>query len=421
MIILFNKEECGNFFNRMKMELSSRIDGLSNNEIINGDLNKWSEYFYDIYKVEPIDLFIDEIEKTNYGKKVESYGNGVSSRSNIVMVDGYELNFTIPFDGDENLLYLRPSKCYSIYSKVALVKQPTETEKGKIIIALKYRTQELDQKEDASEIISCDFKRDLQLLQNWIENINLDVEKYNLTLNNSIPTRLNQRKQKAESYIALNEKLNIPIILNPNAPNKQPISLKRKVQKNPQRPSTKAPSKEYEISDEDYKNIKSIISLAGASFEKTAQTFIKLSEEELRDVVISHLNTHYKGMVTGETFRRVGKTDIQIPFENKSAYVGECKIWHGEKQVLQALEQLFSYTTWRDSKTSLIIFNKKNKDFKNLTDTLDKCLKKHDRISKYYRTLKNEWECQFIKEKDYSEIISVHIVIFDLYVNEEKK
>ena len=61
-----------------------------------------------------------------------------------------------------------------------------------------------------------------------------------------------------------------------------------------------------------------------------AFTFGKLEEESIRDVVLVALNSHYENMVTGETFRKRGKTDILIEFENQNAYIGECKIWHGE-------------------------------------------------------------------------------------------
>ena len=111
--------------------------------------------------------------------------------------------------------------------------------------------------------------------------------------------------------------------------------------------------------------------------EKTARTFSKLYEEELRDVILSSLNTHYRGSATGETFNKRGKSDIHIPFDNKSTYIGECKIWTGKGLFLDAINQLFSYMRWRDTKTSLIIFNKKNKDFFKILETVENILSEH--------------------------------------------
>ena len=104
--------------------------------------------------------------------------------------------------------------------------------------------------------------------------------------------------------------------------------------------------------------------------ERTAKIFNKLEEEELRDIIISHLNIVYLGTVTGETFTRKGKYDIYIYFDNKDAFIAECKIWYGEKNLQDAINQLFTYTTWRDVKVSIIIFNKENKDFEKLLSTV---------------------------------------------------
>jgi hypothetical protein len=68
------------------------------------------------------------------------------------------------------------------------------------------------------------------------------------------------------------------------------------------------------------------------------------------------LNTHYEGGATGETFNAAGKTDILIRVEDRTVFIGECKWWSGPSAVGEALDQLFSYTTWRDTKLALIFF-----------------------------------------------------------------
>ena len=111
--------------------------------------------------------------------------------------------------------------------------------------------------------------------------------------------------------------------------------------------------------------------------EANARTFNKNDEEEIRDFIISTLGTHYENMVTGETFRKKGKTDILIIFDNKAAFIGECKIWHGIKKFSEAVDQLFGYSTWKDSKTALIVFNKDNKDFSMLHKTVEQWIIDH--------------------------------------------
>ena len=64
------------------------------------------------------------------------------------------------------------------------------------------------------------------------------------------------------------------------------------------------------------------------ALEESARTFNRFNEEELRDYIKGMLTSHYENAVTGETFRRVGKTDIQIQRDDKAAFIAECKVWH---------------------------------------------------------------------------------------------
>jgi hypothetical protein len=249
-----------------------------------------------------------------------------------------------------------------------------------------------------------------------IENNNRQINGFNYSLENLIRKLLEERKKQSIDYIQLSEKLEIPLKQNPNAPNTVPIVLKKAVVEKPKIPEIKQPEKEYQISSDDYDNIRRIINLAGFSMENVARTFYKLSEEELRDVIVSHLNTHYQMMASGETFRKVGKTDIHILLETKAAYIAECKIWHGESSFNEAVHQLFSYTTWRDIKTSIIIFNKENKDFKKLLFVVDEFLEKNELCQKKEKVAPNEWLCEFKKEKDSTERVTVQIVVFDLHI-----
>lgn len=180
-------------------------------------------------------------------------------------------------------------------------------------------------------------------------------------------------------------------------------------------PKLKTISVEYAISDDDYNNIKNIINLSCMSIEKTARIFCKL-QEELRDVMLSSLNTHYLGTATGETFNKRGKTDIYILFENKSVYIGECKIWTGKGAFSKVIIQLFSYMRWKDTKTFLILFNKKNKDFTNILKTIDEVLSNEELCIRKTKVTHNEWKCEFKKDIQSEEIVKVNIVIYDLYI-----
>ena len=153
--------------------------------------------------------------------------------------------------------------------------------------------------------------------------------------------------------------------------------------------------------------------MAGTTMEKTARTYIKNNEEELRDHLLASLNTHYSN-ATGETFRKIGKTDIHIEFENKAAFIGECKIWHGEKLFAEAVQQLMNYSTWKDIKVSVIIFNKENQSFVGVLAKIDSWINANTKKS--VRKKPNLWECDYYRT-DMGVLVKMNIIVFDLYVD----
>lgn len=196
---------------------------------------------------------------------------------------------------------------------------------------------------------------------------------------------------KANDFAAISRALRIPLKKSKNAPTSAPVPLKRVTRKPVKKPGFRQPEPEYCISNEDYSNILNIIHGVCSSMEATVRTFIKNDEEELRDFIITTLGTHYENAVTGETFRKIGKTDIHVIFENKAAFIGECKIWHGIKKFSEALDQLFGYSTWKDLKTALIVFNKDNKDFSSIRRTIECWIQEN---TKQYKVRNgNMWEC----------------------------
>lgn len=167
-----------------------------------------------------------------------------------------------------------------------------------------------------------------------------------------------------------------------------------------------------------YEYILKVIRHEGATFESTPKTFAIHDEEDLRNIILAHLNGHYQGDATGETFRRYGKTDIKIEFENRAAFVGECKVWRGEKEISEAIDQMTGYLTWRDCKTAIVIFNKNIASFSKIQEKLPAVFQAH---KNYLRTAPNqsvgEWRYIFKSKDDEDRHIIIHVFLFNLYVS----
>lgn len=94
------------------------------------------------------------------------------------------------------------------------------------------------------------------------------------------------------------------------------------------------------------------------AMELSPATFRDMGEEDLRTHLLVMLNSHHEGDATGETFNRAGKTDILIRRNDGNTFIGECKFWKGAKGFAATIDQLLRYTTWHDTKTAIIVFNR---------------------------------------------------------------
>ena len=390
---------------------------MSDQSILTTDFNEWADYYKSKYQLIPIQLFEENIVRDLHEEKIKKYdgwNRRFSDGREYVLIDGYSVHFAVPFDGSYELLFLKPSSFLMMRFIPHFVSPPAGENLGNIVILFEYTAQELKQQADMQSFITQRFESEFKRYRDMITYVNNDLGDYNGSLRESALAQLQKRKDKTTDLMMISETLNVPLKLSGSAPNTTPIPIKRVEHQLPSKPSVKPPPKEYEITDEDYTNINDIIHMQCSSMEASARTFNKLIEEELRDVILATLNTHYDGKATGESFRRAGKTDIYLPFEKKAAYIGECKIWHGEKKFCEAIHQLFSYSTWKDTKTSLIVFNKDNRDFTVVRNIIDDWVSRHS--VNYQKTRENSWQCKLLREGS-SEHINVNISIFNFYLD----
>jgi len=98
----------------------------------------------------------------------------------------------------------------------------------------------------------------------------------------------------------------------------------------------------------------------------------------------------------------------------KNIFIAECKIWRGDKYFTEGIEQLLSYLTWRDTKTSYIIFSRNQ----NVSDVITKAKKLMESHANYLRTDKEISESSvkyvFKQLADPSKECFITLHIFDL-------
>lgn len=296
----------------------------------------------------------------------QSYGRHITVYVQIVRV-------TIPWTGTPTLWRCKPSSWQSVLAYGGI--EPFNGH-GNLVLEIKTLAST-----DADQFKK-QYDEALENIRWYVEAVNADLRSYLEDLSGFIAETISAHRGRVLHGQKLAEALGIPLKKNTSAPQPQLVPLRPALKRKPTAPrpvprgSAKAEA-EYAIKSEDYEHIIKVLRHVGRTFERLPQTFFKFDEEELRDILLAHLNGHYYGIATAEAFRVRGKTDICLEFDNRAAFVGECKIWSGAKALTDAVEQMLGYVTWRDVKTALIIFNKNVDDFTTVIKNAEAALKGH--------------------------------------------
>lgn len=413
---LFAKKESRVYFENFRNEMKKEIEQMSDEEITTCDIEDWIRYLTNKYFISPISIFETMIDRTLAKTKVKRINTFRCSsyEKEYFEIDGVKVSFKVLFDGESELFYVIPNSRILSRFYVQSFVGPYEEDYGYFTLDFEYTNQELENLgETMAEYVQKQFENEFRSYRTMIENVNSEVNDYNNGLDILARRLLEERKNKADIFSAISTALQIPLKTNPNSPNVKPVKLKRITRQPFEKPDKVSFPPEQCISNEDYENINNIILMCGTAMEKTARSYFLNLEEELRDHLLATLNTHYEN-VTGETFRKIGKTDIHIEFENKAAFIGECKIWHGESLFQDAVQQVINYSTWRDLKVSIIVFNKENKSFPAIIAKIKKWVAEN--AISYTQTQPNVWKCKYHRQDMNIEIL-LTILAFDLYVD----
>lgn len=125
------------------------------------------------------------------------------------------------------------------------------------------------------------------------------------------------------------------------------------------------------------------ISSFGNALERSPVAANRLAgenEETLRDFLLIILNANWKGAVTGETFIGRGKTDLHLRWNDRDAFIGECKFWKGPKAFHAGLEQLLNrYVVWRATQVAMVLFIREQRDISAAIKSAEEVIERHER------------------------------------------
>jgi len=380
---LFSKRLFSDESRSLRNAIIEEIQKYDLNSILTSSTEELVNYFESRYSMKAPELRLDEKHLKDTPKEVISnermrdpWGDGIIN----VNQDYIEFTVCIPFDGDASLLDIQPTSYAHNMSK-----QINATIQGQEI-HLFYKERSKDSQTDFSSI----YESDIGLIEKNIQFLTKDAEEFNRELPNLIRLKIEERKQIAEKNQSIIQSFKIPIKKREDIPetyNIPEIRRKPNIIAESQKPNTFTP--EPALAIEEYENILNIVKDMALAMERSPETFFSLKEEDIRNFFLILLNGHYQGNATGETFNGNGKTDILIRHKNANVFIAECKFWKGQKELLKAIDQLLGYVTWRDTKVSIILFNK-NPDSSSILAKSDGAIKQHKNFKTEYELSSDE-------------------------------
>jgi hypothetical protein len=329
-------------------DMIEEIEATPEEHVLQTDIGVWADALADSYAVEvPAlrrdDWYMDEPRAIKVDVSWDHFRRAIPDPSRPVYVPGYRAVVHVPFDGDANVFTLRPNT-YTTVLPHALIRS------GEVIIEIEYP-------QDTPVDIEPQATGELDRIEQWLGFARQDAEVFRSRLAQEARSRIADRRQRIERHRGQLARTRIPIrrqgetgktrIVDAVVRRPSPARALRGSQRVALDPT---------LAGDVYEHILAIVRDTARSMEQSPQTYAQMGEEDRRQLFINALNSHYSGQVTAEAFNASGKTDILIKYEDRNLFIGECKFWSGQQAFLAAIDQLFGYATWRDSKLAAILF-----------------------------------------------------------------
>lgn len=359
-------------------EIYNEIRSKTDNYILQVDEKDFIDYLVDKYSFNLLTFHFDK-------ESIEEKNNTIT--------------YYLPFEGDEELLKYRPNR------HLLWIKQ-TFIQEGCVCFNIDYIN-------DSERII-----HEIDTIKNNIKEQYINLEKEVKGYNSSLPERITSYfKSYKNEIIQKNNNIasiGIPLRRKNNAQTYAVSTPKKKKIIHIEPKITENNMLEPTVSQEDYNYILKLINDGGKVFERHPAIYENKDEESLRDHLIFILTPHFEGSVTGETFNKGGKTDILLRYKNTNVFVAECKFWKGIKSYFDAINQLLSYLTWRDSKTALILFVK-NKKITPIIEKIENGTENHGNFVKKEEPTSESWlNYTFHLNGDKSRELKLAVLIFHI-------
>jgi hypothetical protein len=330
--------------NRQK-EMEKRALALHPTRVLGVSLAELVAELVTDFRVEPIVLDLEGVTAQDAEIRIPV---GHSYSGEPIYRPGIAITYYVPFEGEDDLYNLRPSTFSSGGPPRGAVRD--------VHVEMTFESADA-----ASGSVKAEFAAARDAIKRWVDFQRPEVEAFNAALLGWAEGAVQLRIDNVRANQQLVSSLGVPIRRRADAPTTYPApEIRRRPSVRSVRPSS-APASPPEpvLLNAMYEHILEVIKNTARVIELSPSAFRKMREEDLRSHFLVQLNGHYEGLATGETFNFEGRTDILVKDHGKNVFVAECKFWDGPQVLNDTIDQLLGYTSWRDTKTAILLFNRK--------------------------------------------------------------
>ncbi len=406
---LFHRALLRDFLEQRKRDMEQEIEALNKNRFLSASVEELTDYFVSRYGLTVPQLRRPDAELEHDEVEIDArkFGGDFMFHEG-ARIQGNRWTLHVPFVGNAELFEYQPST-------FTLSGTPIAEISGSTLVMTAER-----QSSDAPSVVKNGFDTALNEVEQWLRWVANDTNTWMAALPGAAISRIQSRREKLLAAQSAMASMGFKLRERPGetktfaAP-----EVRRKVQTRmeppPQLPGSEAPYKlEPTLTDSDYDHILSVISSMATVIERSPGAFAEMGEEHLRFLFLVPLNGHYEGQATGETFNFSGKTDILIRVQDRNIFIAECKFWTGAKGLSKTIDQLLGYTSWRDTKTAIILFNR-NKDFSAVLDQIRPTVEAHPQFKSFIsRTSESQFRFVFKQSGDATRDLRLTVLVFNV-------
>lgn len=379
--LLFGQVNWFSVAESQKARMGKEILSLPENQVLNTSPDDLCDYLIEKYRIDVPVLNEEDIHVDQRDTQIDVSRDPmrmVLDRGRPFHVSGTTVEVFVPFRGEAEAFKIQPTS-FSLNPPRAVIR-------GNELV-LQFTGTNLN-----GEQVKAGIQNSLNEINTHLGRLRADANGLTGQLRVEARRQVEQRRQKFLTDRSLVASLGFPLKRRNDAPQTyRAPEVRRRVQMRPPIAATAPFRPEPAIDTAEYEHILAIIGNMALVMERSPSAFAAMGEEDLRMHFLVQLNGHYEGQATGETFNYGGKTDILIRSDGKNIFIAECKYWDGPKKLTETVDQLLGYTSWRDSKAAILIFNRQ-KNFSRVLDSVSNTMPTHPNVK---RTLSQPSETSF--------------------------